>query len=109
MLLHMHLLLQVPANYTSMPANYTSIPANTLLHMHLLLQVAGSALLTKPLCLLTKPLRSFWQRHSLQPLRARDHIVRSFCPQICGMYKVKLALLLALIGGVPRYSVYLLY
>jgi len=45
---------------------------------------------------------AFWRLHRHQPLRARDHIIRSFCPQLCGLYKVKLALLLALIGGVAR-------
>jgi len=54
---------------------------------------------------LTKQFESFWQTNQHQPLRARDHIVRSFCPQLCGLYKVKLALMLALIGGVPRTDV----
>ena len=47
----------------------------------------------------TRVFEAYWQTHREQPLRARDHILRSFCPQLCGLYKVKLALMLALIGG----------
>ncbi|KAI8873047.1 MCM-domain-containing protein [Ramicandelaber brevisporus] len=46
--------------------------------------------------------REFWQRHSLRPFDARNLIIRSFCPQIFGMYVVKLSVLLVLIGGVAR-------
>lgn len=35
-------------------------------------------------------------------LRARDRILSAFCPQIYGMYIVKLVVLLSLIGGVPQ-------
>ncbi|EKX47552.1 minichromosome maintenance protein 9 [Guillardia theta CCMP2712] len=51
---------------------------------------------------MSKQFESFWSSQSNRPLFARDHIIRSFCPMICGLYKVKLSLLLALIGGVPR-------
>jgi len=37
-----------------------------------------------------------------RPLVGRDVIVRSICPQLCGLEKVKLALLLTLLGGIPR-------
>ena len=46
--------------------------------------------------------QAFWAEHAHHPLRARDHIVRSFCPGLSGLCKVKLSLLLTLIGGVPR-------
>lgn len=36
------------------------------------------------------------------PLHGRDMIIQSVCPQLCGMQTAKLAVLLALIGGVPR-------
>lgn len=35
-------------------------------------------------------------------LRARDRIIRAVCPQTYGMFIVKLAVLLSLIGGVPQ-------
>jgi DNA helicase MCM9 len=41
----------------------------------------------------------FWEGNREQPFSKRDHIVRSFCPQLCGMFYVKLAVLLTLIGG----------
>ena len=37
-----------------------------------------------------------------QPLLARDFVVRAVCPQIFGLFTVKLSLLLTLIGGVPQ-------
>eukprot|EP00038_Savillea_parva_P001903 m.108353 g.108353 ORF g.108353 m.108353 type:complete len:1026 (+) comp10655_c0_seq4:153-3230(+) len=45
---------------------------------------------------------SFWQAHSASPFEARNKIVASVCPQVYGLYVVKLAVLLVLIGGVPR-------
>lgn len=43
----------------------------------------------------------FWRtyRDAKVPFQARNMIVRSVCPQLFGMYQVKLALLLVLIGG----------
>ena len=38
--------------------------------------------------------RGIWQNHG-----ARNHIIKSFCPQIYGLYAVKLALALVLTGG----------
>lgn len=45
---------------------------------------------------------NYWRAHnaSNRPLTARNAIIRAVCPQLCGMYLVKLALLLTLIGGV---------
>jgi DNA replicative helicase MCM subunit Mcm2 (Cdc46/Mcm family) len=43
----------------------------------------------------------FWSEHDTDRLRGRDKILRSVCPQIYGMYLIKLALLLTLVGGVP--------
>ena len=36
----------------------------------------------------TRLFETFWLKHRNEELRARDHILRSFCPQLCGMYKV---------------------
>lgn len=38
------------------------------------------------------------------PLKARNHIVESVCPHVHGLFKAKLSLLLALIGGIGRYD-----
>ena len=44
----------------------------------------------------------FWQAHANCPLRGRNHLVASVCPQSYGLYLIKLALLLTVVGGVPR-------
>jgi len=44
----------------------------------------------------------FWSERAAEPFRARDMILRSMCPQLFGMAMPKLALMLALIGGVQR-------
>lgn len=41
----------------------------------------------------------FWASHRDSPLRGRNSIVSSFCPQIFGLHLVKLAVLLTIIGG----------
>jgi DNA helicase MCM9 len=38
------------------------------------------------------------------PLAARDAILAGFCPQLCGLFSVKLASMLMLIGGLPKRS-----
>lgn len=50
--------------------------------------------------------QSFWANAAAkgQLWFARDRIVRAVCPQLCGMFLVKLSLLLALIGGAPTLS-----
>jgi DNA helicase MCM9 len=48
-----------------------------------------------------KVFNGFWERHRREgkELLARNEIVRAVCPQLYGLYGVKLALLLTLIGG----------
>eukprot|EP00911_Craspedida_sp_UC1_P000880 UC1_evm1s669 len=44
----------------------------------------------------------FWRHHRRgAPLRARNELVAAFCPQVYGLYVVKLAVLLCVVGGVP--------
>ena len=44
-----------------------------------------------------------WERgRPTGPLATRDAILASFCPQLCGLFSVKLASMLMLIGGVSR-------
>ena len=43
---------------------------------------------------------SFWAQYEGRPLEGRNVIVASFCPQVFGLYVVKLSICLALIGGV---------
>lgn len=53
---------------------------------------------------LAEDFRDFWRyfaREVKAPLAGRDIIVGSVCPQLHGLYQVKLSLLLTLIGGVP--------
>lgn len=56
--------------------------------------------------LLTKELRdefsSFWSSHKTHPLTGRNHILASICPQVYGLYAIKLAVALVLAGGVQR-------
>ncbi|KAJ2734093.1 DNA helicase mcm9, partial [Coemansia sp. Cherry 401B] len=42
----------------------------------------------------------FWAEHESAAMRARDTIIASMCPQIYGLFYVKLAVLLVVIGGV---------
>ncbi|XP_072296254.1 DNA helicase MCM9 [Eucyclogobius newberryi] len=44
----------------------------------------------------------FWDAHRDDPLAGRDQILMSFCPQIFGMYVVKLAVVMVMAGGVQR-------
>ncbi|XP_057315035.1 DNA helicase MCM9-like [Hydractinia symbiolongicarpus] len=46
--------------------------------------------------------QSFWKKQMLCPLQGRNKILASFCPQVFGLYIVKLAVALVLIGGVQR-------
>ncbi len=45
---------------------------------------------------------TFWRFYKHRPLDGRDRILASFCPQIYGLYAVKIALAVALCGGVER-------
>ena len=51
---------------------------------------------------LKREFMEFWAKYKDAPLQARNHILSSFCPQVYGLYAVKLAVALALIGGVQR-------
>ncbi|XP_076114309.1 uncharacterized protein LOC143082499 isoform X1 [Mytilus galloprovincialis] len=51
---------------------------------------------------LKKEILSFWESHNHQPLTGRNQILTSFCPQVYGLYVVKLAVAMALAGGVQR-------
>jgi len=44
----------------------------------------------------------FWQEYALNPMQGRNEILSGFCPQVYGLYIVKLAVTIALIGGVQR-------
>ena len=46
--------------------------------------------------------QSFWEKHSQKPFSGRDLIISSICPQLCGLFTVKMASLLMLIGGVSK-------
>jgi len=49
-----------------------------------------------------KEFEEFWGFHTANPLAGRDQILASMCPQVFGLYVVKLTVLTVLIGGVPR-------
>lgn len=42
----------------------------------------------------------FWEDNRNDPLSARNRILASLCPQVYGLYVVKLAVALVLAGGV---------
>ncbi|NWR90560.1 MCM9 helicase, partial [Furnarius figulus] len=44
----------------------------------------------------------FWERHRNDPLAGRNEILASLCPQVFGLYLVKLAVAMVLAGGVQR-------
>lgn len=46
--------------------------------------------------------QQYWDHHFHVPFLARDAIVKGMCPQLCGLYTVKLASLLMLIGGISK-------
>ncbi|XP_028822367.1 DNA helicase MCM9 isoform X4 [Denticeps clupeoides] len=46
--------------------------------------------------------REFWDRHRHDPVSGRNRILMSLCPQVFGMYVVKLAVAMVLAGGVQR-------
>ena len=43
--------------------------------------------------------QEFWDYNKNYPLRGRNHIILSFCPQVFGLYLIKLSVTLVLIGG----------
>ncbi|XP_075780165.1 DNA helicase MCM9 isoform X2 [Pelodiscus sinensis] len=44
----------------------------------------------------------FWEKHKSDPLAGRNEILASLCPQVFGLYLVKLAVAMVLAGGVQR-------
>jgi hypothetical protein len=53
-------------------------------------------------CSIENLCRDFWAFHSDCPLKGRNKILASICPQIYGLFLVKLAVALTLIGGCAR-------
>ena len=51
---------------------------------------------------LSHEFHDYWQNFSDDRLQGRDLILKSICPQIYGMYFIKLAVMLVLVGGVPK-------
>ncbi|NWI21761.1 MCM9 helicase, partial [Crypturellus soui] len=49
-----------------------------------------------------KEFTDFWEKHRDDPLAGRNEILGSLCPQVFGLYLVKLAVALVLAGGVQR-------
>ncbi|KAJ3406697.1 hypothetical protein HDV05_005846 [Chytridiales sp. JEL 0842] len=48
--------------------------------------------------------QNLWAAFENDRMLARNLIVKSFCPKIVGMYVVKLAIMLILVGGVAKYD-----
>ncbi|XP_043930332.1 DNA helicase MCM9 isoform X2 [Protopterus annectens] len=49
-----------------------------------------------------KEYEDFWNKYQTEPLAGRSEILASLCPQVFGMYVVKLAVAMVLAGGVQR-------
>mmetsp|Transcript_40016 Transcript_40016/g.159176 ORF Transcript_40016/g.159176 Transcript_40016/m.159176 type:complete len:652 (-) Transcript_40016:96-2051(-) len=49
-----------------------------------------------------KDLAAFWGRYRSNPLEGRNVIIKSICPELYGMFLVKLILAMTIIGGVTR-------
>ncbi|NXC34652.1 MCM9 helicase, partial [Campylorhamphus procurvoides] len=49
-----------------------------------------------------KEFEEFWEKHRNDPLAGRNEILASLCPQVFGLYLVKLAVGMVLAGGVQR-------
>ncbi|XP_074043556.1 DNA helicase MCM9 [Macrotis lagotis] len=49
-----------------------------------------------------KEFENFWEYYKNDPLAGRNEILASLCPQVFGMYLVKLAVAMVLAGGVQR-------
>ncbi|KAJ1258632.1 hypothetical protein BS78_10G090600 [Paspalum vaginatum] len=46
--------------------------------------------------------KRFWEKYRVTPLKGRNLILKGICPQIFGLFTVKLAVALTLIGGVQH-------
>ncbi|XP_053192724.1 DNA helicase MCM9 [Scomber japonicus] len=62
-------------------------------------QHAGSALLMEEV---EKEFEDFWDSYKHNPMAGRNQILLSLCPQVFGMYVIKLAVAMVLAGGVQR-------
>ncbi|XP_069133672.1 LOW QUALITY PROTEIN: DNA helicase MCM9-like [Argopecten irradians] len=51
---------------------------------------------------LKNEIANFWEQHKACPLKGRNQILASLCPQVYGLYVVKLAVAVVLAGGVQR-------
>ncbi|XP_029452280.1 DNA helicase MCM9 isoform X2 [Rhinatrema bivittatum] len=49
-----------------------------------------------------KEFEEFWEKYQSNPLTGRNEILASLCPQVFGMFLVKLAVAMVLAGGVQR-------
>ncbi|NXH15623.1 MCM9 helicase, partial [Bucco capensis] len=49
-----------------------------------------------------KEFEDFWEKHRNDPIAGRNEILASLCPQVFGLYLVKLAVAMVLAGGVQR-------
>ena len=49
-----------------------------------------------------KSFHDYWEQYKRRPLTARNIILNSLCPQLYGMYIVKLAVCMVITGGVSR-------
>ncbi|KAM7367504.1 hypothetical protein PAMP_013796 [Pampus punctatissimus] len=49
-----------------------------------------------------KEFEDFWESYKHEPIAGRNQILLSLCPQVFGMYVVKLAVAMVLAGGVQR-------
>ncbi|KAJ1558202.1 DNA helicase mcm9 [Nowakowskiella sp. JEL0078] len=48
--------------------------------------------------------KNHWEMHKELPIQGRNEILKSICPKVFGMFTVKLAVILILIGGIPKYD-----
>lgn len=62
-------------------------------------QQASAALLMKDI---QKEFEDFWDNYRHDPIAGRNQILLSLCPQVFGMYVIKLAVAMVLAGGVQR-------
>ncbi|CAO2628103.1 DNA helicase MCM9 [Lemmus lemmus] len=49
-----------------------------------------------------KEFEDFWEQYKCDPFAGRNEILASLCPQVFGMYLVKLAVAMVLAGGIQR-------
>jgi DNA helicase MCM9 len=46
--------------------------------------------------------RRFWERYRDRPMTGRNKLIEAFCPQVYGLYIIKLAVMLTMTGGVQH-------